>query len=126
MPGSNDNYRVFIVNAGAGAETIAGISTRGPEFGVSIDNDVTTRNVSAIGVSCNTLTVSDTINGNLDGNVIGNFTGNLTGNVTGNLTGNVTGNVSGSSGSLVLTSPDGTQYRITVTDDGALGTVEIP
>jgi hypothetical protein len=74
MAGSNDNYRVFITNSGIGASTIAGIQTQGVDYGVSISEDITTRNVSAVSVTANTLS------------------GPLTGNVTGNLTGVASGN----------------------------------
>lgn len=74
MAGSSNNFRVFITNSGIGATTIAGIQTQGPDYGVSISEDITTRNVSAVSVTANALS------------------GPLTGNVTGNLTGVASGN----------------------------------
>ena len=100
MAGSNDYYRIYIsptANGGIGSTTIVGIQTQGPLYGVYIDQDVITRNLSAGIASCNTLDVSNTINGNLDGNVTGNVTGNISG-TTGSFGGDVSAtNVSASS-----------------------------
>jgi hypothetical protein len=83
MAGSNDNYRVFITNSGIGASTIAGIQTQGVDYGVSISEDITTRNVSAVSVTANTLsgpltvTVNEklTISAPVDQNVVDLGTG---------------------------------------------------
>jgi len=100
MAGSNDNYRVYIVNSGVGTQTIAGIQTQGFQYGVYIDNDTVTRNISAGIVTSNSLSTgtvsagSVSCTGTVSGNTLSANTLNVTNlNVSGGLSANVTGNI---------------------------------
>lgn len=100
MAGSNDNYRVYIINSGIGTQTIAGIQTQGHEYGVYVDNDTVTRNISAgivtsnslstgsisgTSVNCSGITCSGTVSANTFSANNLTITGGLSANVTGNI-----------------------------------------
>jgi len=100
MAGSNDYYRVFILNSGIGTQTIAGIQTQGYLYGVYVDNDIITRNISAgivTSTSLSTATVSAgsvSCTGTVSGNTLSANAISVTNlNVSGGLSANVTGNI---------------------------------